>query len=131
MSTGSGQCTALHEPGDKCSGPQSCRSGACAPGTCAASGNVCFGDTDCSGHCSNNANIFCSNDANCGIPGHCSVNTAKNCYAPADCTTEDGTCVFPNHCIHDACAGGGVCAEVQLTADYCTGALAALPVPPN
>ena len=43
MSTGAGQCAALHNIGDKCSGFQSCQSGSCVQGTCAGNGNICFG----------------------------------------------------------------------------------------
>lgn len=135
LSSGTGQCAAQHNTGDKCSGyqsgPQACKSGSCAQGYCANTGFACFGDADCSGHCPNNAGAFCSNDTNCGVPGHCSVTTSKNCYGSADCMAGDGTCIFPNQCVHDACLAGGVCVDAQYPVDYCTGAPLALPLPPG
>ena len=127
-----GQCAALHEAGDKCSGSQSCKAGSCVPGTCAGNNGItCFGDGECPGYCSNGQPGWgqCHSSGQCAT-GYCSVTPSTYCNDRAACPAADETCVFPAQCVHNACLGS-VCVAYQYTADYCSGALAALPLPPG
>lgn len=121
-------CATLQGPGQPCTGNQSCQSNQCLPGVCSGTTNTCFANTDCGGHCSNNANAFCTVDGNCGN-GTCSVGGAT-CNSPAQCVGIGNTCVFPNTCVLSSCVGDVVCADTQIKVDYCTGAVGALPAPP-
>jgi len=119
-------CTALHETGQACTSNASCASNKCNPGTCAASGNTCTANTQCTGTCSNSPTISCTLDSTCGA-GTCSVGGAA-CFTAGTCNVT-GTCVFPNRCTGATCVGA-VCADNELTVDYCQGALSALPTVP-
>jgi len=124
-------CTALHDTGQACTGSASCTSGRCNPGTCSGTGGSCFTNAGCFAHCSNNTfSCTLGQDATCGL-GTCS--TGGTCSLAGACagTTGTGTCTFPNHCVAGSCDGSVVCADNELTVDYCTGALSALPVPLN
>jgi hypothetical protein len=122
-------CEALHATGQACSGNLSCQSGKCLPGVCSAGAGSCFTNTDCqfNNRCSNNG-AFCTTDASCGT-GTCSVGGAL-CTSAAGCTGAGNTCVFPNTCILSTCSGNPVCADAQVSVDYCTDAVAARPTPP-
>lgn len=120
-------CAPLQGPGQSCTSNQSCQSNQCLPGVCSGSTTTCFTSTDCGGRCSNN-NFPCSQDQNCGA-GTCSVGGAM-CTSPTQCTGIGNTCVFPNTCVLSSCVGKVVCADPEIEADYCTGAVASLPTPP-
>jgi peptidoglycan-associated lipoprotein len=122
-------CTMLHGPGERCTGNTSCKSNQCLPGTCAGTGTTCFSNTNCGSHCSISG-ASCFQDSNCGA-GHCSITTTKTCFLQTDCLTTDGTCIFPQQCVPGMCVGDVVCADTHLNVDYCTGALAGLPLPPS
>lgn len=119
-------CAALQGPGQACNGNQSCQSNQCLPGVCAGSTATCFSGNDCGGRCSNN-NSNCNQDRDCG--GTCSNNPAMTCTVQGTCGAGN-TCVFPNTCILSSCVGNIVCADTQVEADYCTGAVASVPTPP-
>lgn len=122
------QCAALRNAGESCTGNAACASSQCLPGTCAGSSTTCFSSADCTGRCSNNANAFCTLDRDCGN-GACSIGGAT-CTGPTQCVGAGNVCVFPNTCTLNACMGDVVCAGSQVSADYCTGATAAVPPPP-
>jgi hypothetical protein len=82
---------------------------------------------NCGGHCAN-SNLYCTTDSQCGS-GHCSITTTRTCFSQTDCLTGDGTCVFPIMCIPGMCVGDVVCSSTEITVDYCTGAVGALPLP--
>src|SRR5262249_44552159 len=113
--------------GQPCTDNQSCQSNQCLPGVCAGSTTTCFTNSDCGGRCSNN-NIGCNQDRDCGA-GTCSVGGAV-CTNQNQCTGTGNTCVFPNTCNLTSCIGNAVCADTQVEADYCTGAVASVPSPP-
>ena len=120
-------CAPLQGPGQRCTGDQSCQSNQCLPGTCAGSNNTCFVDSDCGGRCSV-GNFSCQQDRDCG-QGACSIGGAQ-CNSQAQCTGVGNTCVFPNTCVLSSCVGDVVCADSQISVDYCTGAVASTPTPP-
>jgi hypothetical protein len=120
-------CTAIHDGGQPCTSSAACKSGQCNPGTCAGNGASCFTSANCSKHCSNN-NGFCNVDGDCGI-GHCSVTTTQFCSVQGTCPGTE-TCVLPNMCLPGTCTGNVVCAAVEVTVDYCTGAINNLPLTP-
>ena len=120
-------CAPLRGPGETCTGSQSCKSNQCLPGTCSGSTNTCFADTDCGGRCSNNQQ-GCQMDRDCGN-GTCSVG-GTTCQNANQCTGVGNTCVFPNTCTLSSCVGNVVCADTQLTVDYCNGAVSSMPNPP-
>ena len=90
---------------------------------------TCVGNNECEGHCSNDVAEFCTvgDDFECG-EGHCSVTTTTLCNSSAQCISPE-TCVFPAMCLAGVC-DGSVCSENEVTVDYCTGALQALPDAP-
>jgi hypothetical protein len=120
-------CAALRTAGQSCTGNASCTSNQCLPGTCAGSTQTCFASSDCGGRCGA-TNNFCNFDRDCGN-GTCSIGGAT-CNGPLQCVGAGNVCVFPVTCNLTACAGDVVCADTQVSADYCTGAPAALPTPP-
>jgi len=121
-------CTALEAGGQPCDGNTECMSGVCNPGTCEGTGEACLNNSGCEGHCSNAPSTTCvvGDDFECG-EGHCSITTEDFCDTAANCPVGE-TCVLPAMCVGQC--QGTVCAETEVTADYCTGALAALPVAP-
>jgi hypothetical protein len=120
-------CAALRDPGETCTGSDSCRLGNCLPGQCAGSTQQCFTNTQCEGHC-NGSGAFCVTDANCGI-GTCSQTPSVTCSSNTQCTGVGNTCVFPIPCIPGSCTGDVVCADVTVSVDYCTDVLSDLPLP--
>ena len=120
-------CAALKNGGDTCTSNAACVSGVCNPGTCAGTGNFCYTSSQCSKHCSN-TNNFCNLDSDCGI-GHCSVTTTTSCFQPTSCPAGE-TCVLPGTCLASTCTGNIVCSTTEVTVDYCTGAIGALPLTP-
>jgi hypothetical protein len=120
-------CAALQAPGQPCTSSQSCLSNQCLPGVCTGTTASCFTGADCGGRCSNN-NGFCTQDRDCGS-GTCSVGGTV-CTTPGPCAGAGSTCVFPNTCNLTACTGNIVCADSQVNADYCTGAVTSVPTPP-
>jgi hypothetical protein len=119
------KCTARGAGGDPCTSSQACKSNQCIPGQCAGSNNSCFTDTQCNGRCADD-NSFCSQDSNCAI-GHCSTTASQTCSSQ-NCPLNE-TCIFPVACLPGDCVGNPTCTDTQVTVDYCTGALAELPLP--
>jgi len=122
-------CSQLLAGGQVCPSSAACMSGVCNPGTCEGTGTTCQGSSECEGHCSNDAAVSCSPglDYECG-EGHCSITTGDFCDLTSQCPTGE-TCVLPATCIAGVC-DGSVCSENEVTVDYCTGALGALPGAP-
>ena len=122
-------CAQLLAGGDVCPSSAACMSGVCNPGTCADNGATCIGSSGCTGHCSNSPTLTCSPgfDYECGV-GHCSITTVDSCDLSDECPTGE-TCVLPAMCVPAQCIGS-VCSENEVTVDYCTGALSALPGAP-
>jgi len=120
-------CAPRQGPGQPCTGNQSCESNRCLPGVCTGSTTTCFASSDCGGRCSN-SNTFCFQDRDCGA-GACSVGGAP-CTTATQCTGTGNTCVFPSTCNLITCAGNIVCADTEVEADYCTGAVTSIPTPP-
>jgi hypothetical protein len=123
----SNMCATLQGPGQACTGNEACQSNQCLPGTCSGSTQLCFIDGDCGGTCSNNGQT-CQRASDCG-QGACSVGGAT-CQRQTDCTGTGNTCVFPNQCNGASCVGPVVCSDMQVSVDYCTGAVSSLPTPP-
>lgn len=121
-------CAPLQAAGQPCTTSQSCQSNQCLPGVCAGSTTTCLSNSDCGGRCSNNNNAFCTQDRDCGV-GACSVGGTA-CTNANQCTGAGNMCVFPNTCNLITCNGNVVCADTQVEADYCTGAVASVPTPP-
>jgi len=120
-------CTPLRQPGEACVGNDSCKYKSCLPGTCAGTATACYLNSQCYGRCANNG-ANCTIDAQCGV-GHCSIATTMLCNYPTDCSTAQGTCVFPYTCMPPTCQGNVVCADVTMQIDYCTDTLSSLPLP--
>ncbi len=129
--TGTGSCQALHGGGEPCTSPQACESGQCNPGRCMRNNNSCYTSASCSKYCGAGPfqNSFCSSDTSC--EGYCSVTTTQLCTASTQCpqTPTPETCIF-YPCVADTCVGDVVCSSSQVTVDYCTGAVGALPLTP-
>jgi hypothetical protein len=119
-------CTALRDTGQACTGNASCTSNKCNPGTCAVTFGTCYTNSNCSMHCSNSSS-FCSTDSNCGL-GTCAQG-GTSCSSDAGCSGVGNTCVFTNHCVPGSCTGNVVCADNEITVDYCKDALSAVPLP--
>jgi hypothetical protein len=120
-------CEALHDAGQACTSSQSCKSGACNPGTCTGTTQSCFTASNCSKHCSSTG-AYCNQDGDCGL-GHCSVTTTQTCYQQGTCPGVE-TCVLPYQCLPGMCTGNIVCAATEVTVDYCTDAIQNLPLTP-
>ncbi|HEY1556572.1 MAG TPA: Dickkopf N-terminal cysteine-rich domain-containing protein [Kofleriaceae bacterium] len=122
-------CSALLAGGTSCPSSEACMSGVCTPGTCEGTATTCVGNNECEGHCSNDTALSCSPgfDYECG-EGHCSISTADFCDTASNCPLGE-TCVLPAMCVAGVCQGS-VCSENEITVDYCTGALGAVPAAP-
>jgi hypothetical protein len=123
-----GACAVPRDGGQPCTSNQACKSMQCVPGSCSRNNQTCFTNSQCSRFCSAGPLIgdFCTTDQNC--EGHCSTTTAQTCTSSTSCPTGE-TCVF-YPCTQDTCMGDIVCAAQQVTVDYCTGAVGALPTAP-
>ena len=117
-------CTALRDSGQPCDGNQACKNNQCLPGTCQGLGFSCFDNATCGMRCSNSTFTSCTTNCSltgggCGF-GRCSVSGAS-CCVTGDCGTTGGTCSTPpGTCQAVPCVGDVVCANVELTVDYCT-----------
>jgi hypothetical protein len=127
--TGAGTCQPLHNGGEACTSSASCVSNQCLPGMCMRSAGTCYTDLNCGRYCSAGPLMgqFCNVDSQC--EGHCSTTTTQICTSNLSCPQGPPaeTCVF-NTCVSDTCVGDIVCANAQITVDYCTGAVGALPL---
>ncbi|MGE5180834.1 MAG: hypothetical protein ACM31C_02170 [Acidobacteriota bacterium] len=130
--TGTGTCQPLHAGGEPCTSSQACESGVCNPGRCMKNSASCYTSANCGKYCASGPEMgfSCTSDQSCY--GHCSVTTTQLCTSSATCpqTPTVETCVFDNPCVSDTCVGDVVCSSTQVTVDYCTGAVGALPLTP-
>ena len=124
-------CQPLHGGGETCTSSASCESGVCNPGRCMRNNSTCYTSTSCSHYCGAGpfVNSFCQNDTNC--EGYCSITTTQTCTSSTQCPqgTTPETCIF-YPCVADTCVGDIVCSATQVTVDYCTGAVGAVPLTP-
>jgi hypothetical protein len=119
---GDGTCQPLIATDMACESDESCESKDCLPGVCAGSTQSCFTDGQCTGTCEGSTRL-CTTDAGCG--GTCSV-SGFTCTGPLDCNTGE-TCNLVR-CLGAECVGDPVCVENLEQFDYCTDALAPLPI---
>jgi len=119
-------CTAVRDGGQQCQSDQACKSGDCIPGTCEGTTTNCFTNANCNGRCADDG-AFCVMDSNCAS-SVCSLSQTACIIGGTACPLGE-QCIFPVRCNPGVCVGTPVCTTAQLVADYCQGALNAVPFP--
>jgi hypothetical protein len=127
-------CTAQKAGGAACTSDAGCVSGDCVPGKCAVTGQTCYTDLQCAGHCANSSNsCTVGMDYSCNTTaGHCDQVVTTPCSGfSADQTCINaaaGTkCIFNVSCVPGDCVGDPVCTAPLFLADYCSAGLGLTP----